>query len=79
VEPKNHLTTKKFSPLDSLNNKWFINWSHEHIPDNIQQLLQLGHNFSLPSVNSNNHITQTIKNIENNIMKLHTDDQNTIM
>jgi len=78
VEPKNHLTTKKFSPLDSLNNKWFINWSHEHIPDNIQQLLQLGHNFSLPSVNSNNNITQTIKNIENNIMKLHTDDQNTI-
>jgi len=69
VDPKNHLATKKFSPLDSLNNKWFINWSHEHIPDNTQQLLQLGHNFSLPSVNSNNNIIQTIKNIENNIIK----------
>jgi len=73
VDPKNYLGTKKFSPLDSVNNKWFINWSNIHIPDNVQRLLQLGHNFSLPSVNSNNNIIQTIKNIENNIIKVHTD------
>jgi len=50
VDPKNYFTTKICSPLDSLNNKWFINWSHNYIPDNVQRLLQLGHNFSLPSV-----------------------------
>jgi len=39
------------------------------------QCLQLGKNFFLPFININNNVNELIKNIENNIIKLHADIQ----
>jgi len=76
---KNHLKTyKQLSPLESINKKWFVNLTQSNIPHDVQCLLQLGPNFSLPLHNTNNNTIQLIKNIENNIIKLHTDTQNAI-
>jgi len=78
IDPHNYSKTINASPFDSINNKWFINLSHFEIPHNVQRLLQLGQNFSIPSTNTKNNIIQLIKNIENNIIKLQKDTQNEI-
>jgi len=57
---------------------FYVNLSHCNIPHNVQCLLQLGQNFSLPTNNMNKNIIQLIKNIENNIIKLHPDIQKEI-
>jgi len=66
------------SSLYSFRNKWLINLSKIDIPQNIQYLLQLGHNFSLPALNTKNNIIELIKNIENNIRKLNIDIQSNV-
>jgi len=78
LDPWNYSNILNTSSFDSINNKWFINLSHVSIPQNVQRLLQLGQNFSLPSTNTENNIIQLIKNIENNIIKLHQDTQNEV-
>jgi len=78
LDPQNFSNIKKFSPLNEVKDKWFVNLSHQDIPYHVQNLLQLGQNFSLPSINTKNNITQFIKNIENNITKLDTDIQTEI-
>jgi len=78
LDPKEYSTIKKFSPLNDVNDKWFINLSHHNIPRQVQCLLQLGQNFSMPVINIKNSITQLIKNIENNIIKLDAEIQTEI-
>jgi len=78
INPQNFSNTTNRSSLDYINNKWFKNLSSVEIPHNVQRLIQLGHNFSLPSTDSNNNVVQLIKNIENNIINLHQDTQNEI-
>jgi len=73
LDPQSYSNVNKFSPLESINNKWFLNLSQYNIPKKVQCLLQLEQNFSLPSLNTNNN--ELIKNIENNIIKLHSDTQ----
>jgi len=70
IDPAHHYNTINSSPFNSVNEKWFINLSHVEIPYNVQRLLQLGQNFSIPSTNTKNNIIQLIKNIENNIINL---------
>jgi len=78
IDPVYYSNTIHSSPFDSVNDKWFINLSHFEIPYNVQRLLQLGQNFSIPSTNTKNNIIQLTKNIENNIIKLQQDTQNEI-
>jgi len=78
LDPQNYSNTNKFSPLESTNNKWFVNLSQCKILHKVQCLLQLEQNFSLLSLNTINNIIQLIKNIENNIIKLQADTQNVI-
>jgi len=68
-------TAKQFSPLKTVNKKWFVNLTKNNIPHSVQTLLQLDQNFSLPPNNTQNNIIQLIKNIENNIIKLYPDTQ----
>jgi len=75
LDPKNFPKLNNKSPLNTINNKWFINLSNCNIPYEVQCLLQLGQNFSLPALNMNNNIIQLTKNIENNIIKLDPDTQ----
>jgi len=56
--------------ISNINNKWFINLSSTHIPDNIVSFLQLGGNFSLPVTNKTQLTTEFIINFENNLGKL---------
>jgi len=49
--------------------KWFLNLSGNFIPKNIQQLIQLGENFSLPIDESQKLKLEFAKNIEVNIKK----------
>jgi len=78
LDPQKYSKNIEICPLDSVNDKWFINLSHRNIPFEVQCLLQLGQNFSLPANNKNENIIQLIKNIENNIIKLHSDTQKEI-
>jgi len=57
------------SPV-SIRNKWFINLSSLPISTNVECLLQLGNNFSLPEINKKKITIEFIKNIESNINKL---------
>jgi len=66
------------SSLTTFRNKWLINLSQIDFPHNIKCLLQLGHNFSLPALNTKNNIIELIKNIENNIKKLNIDIQSNV-
>lgn len=61
--------------ISNINKKWFINLSSTVIPTDIQRLIQLDENFSLPVVNTNKLTVEFIKNIENNIRKLHSKTQ----
>ncbi|KYN07135.1 hypothetical protein ALC62_01943, partial [Cyphomyrmex costatus] len=54
------------------------NLSSIQIPNEVQFLLQLGDNFSLPFNNFQNIAIELIKNIENNVKKLQTSVHNTI-
>jgi len=72
------IPSDKNSSLVTTRNKWFKNLSNVDIPFNVQCLLQLGQNFSLPAFNTKNNIIEMIKNIENNIKKLNLDIQSNI-
>jgi len=72
------IPSDKKSSLDTIRNKWFKNLSNVDIPFNVQCLLQLRQNFSLPAFNTKNNIIEMIKNIENNIKKLNLDIQSNI-
>ena len=68
ILPPSHHTPHN-DPL-YLRDKWFVNLSSFSIPAEVQSLLQLGENFSLPFFNTDKLTTEFIKNIENNIQKL---------
>ncbi|KAM0728324.1 hypothetical protein ACS0PU_005106 [Formica fusca] len=70
-------TDRPLLPLP-LNDKWFKNLSLTPIPEDVQSLLQLGENFSLPFSNKGKLTTEFIKNIEYNLMKLSPATQITI-
>jgi len=56
------------APLDSLNEKWFINLSNVDIPIKVQYILQLGEGFDLVSKNNMDRtVVEFIKHIKNNI------------
>jgi len=55
--------------VTSLRKKWFLNLSGTSIPDNVQQLIQLGENFALPGYDRNKIKSEFIKSIEANIQK----------
>ena len=65
------------SPLQ-IRDKWFVNLSSTHIPNEVQGLLQLGGTFSLPCHNKDKIITEFIKNVENNLLKIPHDLRSTI-
>ncbi|KMQ88038.1 reverse transcriptase [Lasius niger] len=65
------------SPLH-IQNKWFVNLSSKHIPQEVQGLLQLGENFSLPTMNTDTITVEFIKCVENNIGKLPANIRHTI-
>jgi len=48
---------------------WLLNLSSATIPEDSQCLLQLGENFSLPTINLEKTIIEVVKNIENNTNK----------
>jgi len=75
LDPQKYSKLNKICPLDSVNDKRFVNLSHRNIPHEVQCLFQLGQNFFLPASNMNENIIQLIKNIKNNIIKLHSDTQ----
>jgi len=75
LDPRDYQEMTEIVSLDSINNKWFVNLSQSQIPYNVQSLLQLGQNFSLPPTNNKHNIIQLVKNIENNIINLHLDIQ----
>jgi len=63
-------------PLNTINNKWFINLSDSSIPAEISKLLQLGDKFSLPvSFNKKIAIHETIKDVESNIKSFQLENQ----
>jgi len=49
--------------------KWFLNSSHRHIPNDVIGLLQLGENFCLPPNNISQLTIECIKHVENNLSK----------
>ncbi|XP_018367481.1 PREDICTED: uncharacterized protein LOC108763996 [Trachymyrmex cornetzi] len=57
-------------PLGTLNEKWFLNLSGIHIPEEVRYLLQLGEGFGLPIDRNNLQHTfiEFIKSIESNII-----------
>ncbi|XP_071578466.1 uncharacterized protein [Temnothorax nylanderi] len=57
------------STLNEINDKWFINLSSTSIPRDIQCLLQLGDNFSLPVAKPQYLTLEFIKSIEHNLIK----------
>ena len=54
----------------TVRDNWFRNLSSTVIPSNIQSLIQLGDNFSLPFPKKDSLTMEFIKNVENNIRKL---------
>jgi len=66
------------SSLTAIKKNWFLNLSSIDIPFEVQCLLQLGQNFSLPTLNIKYNALELIKNIENNIKKLNIDIQSNI-
>ena len=75
INPPN---TTPLPNLFSLRENWFVNLSSISIPEEIQSLLQLGDNFSLPFYNTDKLTIEFIKNVENNIHKLPIPAQMTI-
>ncbi|XP_071642143.1 uncharacterized protein [Temnothorax longispinosus] len=67
VSPESFVDTQ--STFMQINDKWFVNLSSTVIPKDIQCLLQLGNNFSLPVTNKNSVMIEFIKSIENNLKK----------
>ncbi|XP_077270690.1 uncharacterized protein LOC143901933 [Temnothorax americanus] len=67
IDPKSFTTP--IPSLMQLNDGWFVNLSSTDIPTDIQGLLQLGENFSLPGLKKDKVTIEFIKNIENNIKK----------
>jgi len=66
-------------PLNTINDKWFINLSNSPIPSEVTKLLQLGNKFSLPIVsNKKIAIHETIKDIGSNIKSFHLENQTRI-
>ncbi|XP_077255641.1 uncharacterized protein LOC143893802 [Temnothorax americanus] len=57
-------------PITQINDKWFINLSSVAIPNDVQNLLQFGDNFSLPVCNTEKLTIEFIKNIEHNLRRL---------
>lgn len=57
-------------PQQVLKDNWFVNLSTVTIPESVQRVLQLGENFSLPSLDKNEVTIEFIKNFENSLKKL---------
>jgi len=77
IKPETNSITEFENYLD---NKWFVNLSSVTIPTEMQQLLQLGDRFALPTMNSNLHntIIEIIKQTENNIINLENISKNDV-
>lgn len=67
VEPNSF---DKRHPLTRIREGWFRNLSSVPISKEVQALVQLGENFSLPATDSAKLTTEFIKNIENNLRYL---------
>jgi len=78
IDPCIYTNKQNINSLETINKKWFVNLTHHVIPNKVQCLLLLEQNFALPSTNTKYIIHQLIKNIENNINKLHPDIQTEI-
>jgi len=50
--------------------KWFINTTNCHIPNEVVGLLQLGEGFCIPPDNKSNLIAEYIKHIENGFLRV---------
>jgi len=68
INPSSFSTNISNSSFCILRKDWFLNLSSATIPEESQCLLQLGENFSLPTINLEK-IIEVIKNIENNTNK----------
>jgi len=73
INPSNFTQINNGSSLENTKSKWFVNLSSHTIPNDVQCLLQLGSNFSLPSKNIKKDYLEMIKNLENNSNKLPID------
>jgi len=69
------LDHKHNSSLTTIRNKWFVNLSNTNIPHDVQCLLQLGENFSMPTNRKENVVIEFIKSIECNTNKFNIDTQ----
>jgi len=67
--------TNHDSSLTTIRNKWFVNLSNINIPHDVQYLLQLDENFSMPTNKKNNVVIEFIKSIECNTNKFDIDTQ----
>jgi hypothetical protein len=80
ISPRDFADKIISSSLYDVRDGWFINLSSNVIPTEVQTLLQLGENFSLPLLDKRRAILSCIKNLENNLAKidpkLHLDTRN---
>jgi len=66
------------SSLTSIKDNWLINLTSITVSQDVQCLIQLGENFSLPTDNKEKTIIELIKNIEGNTNKFDIDTQLTL-
>jgi len=78
INPSEFAPSNNASALENIKSKWFVNLSNHTIPNDVQCLLQLGSNFSLPSRNTKKDCLELIKNLENNSNKLPIDTFETV-
>jgi len=72
LQPSSFLDFQLLPSIFSIRKKWFTNLSSKPIPENVQSLLQLGDNFSLPTLDKNKLTKEIIKSVEWNIKKFPT-------
>jgi len=69
LRPSSFINSQPPSSISSIRDKWFTNLSSKPISNNVQCLIQLGDNFSLPISNKNKLTKEIIKSVECNIKK----------
>jgi len=75
VEPSSFFEQFPDSSLETIRKNWLVNLSSVNIPQDIQCLLQLGENFSLPLFNKKKIIIELIKSVENITQKFDIETQ----
>jgi len=69
LHPSYFINSQLPPSISSIREKWFTNLSSKPIPNNVQFLIQLGDNFSLPTSNKEKITKEIIKSVECNIKK----------